>query len=27
VAPPPSPDPDAGGRKPLAPARGLAVYR
>jgi rod shape-determining protein MreC len=27
VAPPPAPDPDAGSRKPLAPARGLAVYR
>lgn len=27
VAPPPAPDPDAGTRKPLAPARGLSVYR
>jgi rod shape-determining protein MreC len=27
VAPPPAPDPEAGTRKTLAPARGLAVYR
>jgi rod shape-determining protein MreC len=27
VAPPPAADPDAGPRKPLAPGRGLAVYR
>jgi rod shape-determining protein MreC len=27
VAPPPTPDPDAGGRKTLAPGRGLAVYK
>ena len=27
VAPPPTPDPEAGPRKALAPARGLAVYR
>jgi rod shape-determining protein MreC len=27
VAPPPAPDPEAGAHKPLAPARGLAVYR
>ena len=27
VAPPPSPDPEAGARKPLAPGRGLSVYR
>ena len=27
AAPAPPPDPDAGGKKPLAPAHGLAVYR
>jgi rod shape-determining protein MreC len=27
VAPPPAADPDAGSRKPLAPGRGMAVYR
>jgi rod shape-determining protein MreC len=27
VAPPPAADPEAGARKPLAPARGLAVYK
>jgi rod shape-determining protein MreC len=27
VAPPPAPDPEAGAKKPLAPGRGLAVYR
>ena len=27
VAPPPAPDPDGVGRKPLAPSRGLSSYR
>jgi rod shape-determining protein MreC len=27
VAPPPAPDPEAGGKRALAPARGLAVYK